>query len=1060
MLLQEHHASLAMENNLSNSIVGHCIASNHLNLFITFLHQTTDLDLGKFYTSRERTEDNTPTPKKKRRRSSPSQWSRATREEEEEEGRRKWYLDVEIRQSGEEQTFRPAEFDLDHHRTWLARGSVVDSQRTRSFPSEIHSNLRSSLGRAEAEPRPRSPLPAERSFHSAREELAGTEPLPPSREHEALRRATLREDPQLSARVPRRLEPRRQTGLVSIALRLRATELPFPPLPSESLSSGSESLAERCLEQHGLRSSLLDSGHAGHGGSASLDQCGRTTGLRVQLRECRVHRSSVLRCGGRIELLSPEQRRARVDARAHFALDQRHRAESLSLGEVSPGTRGGCQLSGRRETNTVDVRRSAGEIDQTSPSKNVCLFQNNLEMVKLLLNHSYSLPVLDPQPKRRQLKSKSPKFILGLSTAAPAVDEDIADPVVPANFSVTSSIDLNASDALGLTCIHYLVQPFPDGSYAHNLDLLRLLHSAGASLSQCDLAGLSPLQYAAISGCQHLCDLLGELLGDGRASVAQAALERFDINDPNAQLLTEVDFSADAQHFIEQYLTKHPSRTHNAAYQVDPLSGLSAIGEVLIDTEKNEPFDVRLTKTDVEYGTHGFYNFYRMQIIQHKSKTNLYLLFTRWGRIGDGDGQHQLTPFSTLDECRKEFGKVFREKTANLWKDTDQFQRKPKKYTLIQLNEREIRKHSDVPIDFPRLSNEKHRPPSKLQSAVYETFFESLISPQAIRSNLTKTQLDVEWMPVSQLKQESLQKARDILLKLKTDIEKKQNLQLEMAQVKTEEQKTELKLLLDSICRQTNEYYTIIPLIGYAEEKLPIIDNEQILKRQSQTLDDILELELSYKMLLAAQANLSKVSPLDYLYRSIHCQFEAMNKDNIDSQLILRYISSSAANIRVEQIFKLARPNEEKRLLDRNLENHCLLWHGTSICNLISILTRGLLVGPLAATSTGSLFGKGIYSADVFAKSLGYCSGVSLMEGDERCFMLLCEVALGHSKEIGANLDVPDEDDVTQPLDLTLFQSRKVHGNTHPDPRHTITRNYGLFSPSLSLCCCWRFSFF
>ena len=51
MLLQEHHASLISENNLSNSIIGTCIASGHLNLFVTFLHQTVDIDLGKTYRS-------------------------------------------------------------------------------------------------------------------------------------------------------------------------------------------------------------------------------------------------------------------------------------------------------------------------------------------------------------------------------------------------------------------------------------------------------------------------------------------------------------------------------------------------------------------------------------------------------------------------------------------------------------------------------------------------------------------------------------------------------------------------------------------------------------------------------------------------------------------------------------------------------------------------------------------------------------------------------------------------------------------------------------------------
>ncbi|CAF0790393.1 unnamed protein product [Adineta steineri] len=169
-----------------------------------------------------------------------------------------------------------------------------------------------------------------------------------------------------------------------------------------------------------------------------------------------------------------------------------------------------------------------------------------------------------------------------------------------------------------------------------------------------------------------------------------------------------------------------------------------------------------------------------------------------------------------------------------------------------------------------------------------------------------------------------------------------------------------------------------------------------------------------------------------------------MNKDDIDSQLILRYIWASASSIQVEQIFKIARPNEDERLYKSNLDNHYLLWHGTNIRNLISILTRGLLVGPLAAMASGSLFGKGIYTADTFAKSLGYCSGVKQNDGGgERCFMILCEVALGEIKEMGLNND----DGGTKQLDLNQFQSRKGTGRLIPDPRYIVTRNYGVRMP-------------
>jgi hypothetical protein len=55
--------------------------------------------------------------------------------------------------------------------------------------------------------------------------------------------------------------------------------------------------------------------------------------------------------------------------------------------------------------------------------------------------------------------------------------------------------------------------------------------------------------------------------------------------------------------------------------------------------------------------------------------------------------------------------------------------------------------------------------------------------------------------------------------------------------------------------------------------------------------------------------------------------------------------------------------------------------------------------------------------------------------------MILCDVALGKTKEIGLNNE--DDDDVTKQLDLKKFQSRKGNGRIIPDPRYTITRNYG-----------------
>lgn len=519
-------------------------------------------------------------------------------------------------------------------------------------------------------------------------------------------------------------------------------------------------------------------------------------------------------------------------------------------------------------------------------------------------------------------------------------------------FRTESTINLDAADGFGSTCIHYLVQPFSHGSYTNNIELLELLYRLGASLTKLDQNGHSPLDYTINNGCQILYEKLLELINGKKTDSTQSVIKRFSIDDPNKSLLGLPNYYSDAQRLIDEYVLKHASKTSSDLFTVDPLSNMSKTGKVVIDTERNKPYDIRLTITDVDCGPIGLYNFYRMQIIKHKSKIKLYLLFTRWGRIGGGDGEHQLKSFSSLDECRTEFCKIFYEKTGNQWENMEQFETQPKHYTLIQLSERQHQKHINVPIDFQRLQDENQHLPSKLQSSAYKSFFKTFLNPKAIETTLQKSQLDIEWMPVSQLKPSMLQKAREILLQLKDEIQSKEQLRLTIQQAACIEQtetynadiqmnKSRLKIVLDTIFKLTNEYYSIVPLEGYGNERLPMIDTGMAVKAQEQKLDDILELELSYKMLLAVQANLNQISPFDYLYKSIHRQFEAIDRDDMDSQLILRYIWTSAPSIKVEQILKVAQLNDDERSSQRNLENHYLLWHGTSVCNFISILTRG-----------------------------------------------------------------------------------------------------------------------
>ncbi|CAF1343422.1 unnamed protein product [Rotaria magnacalcarata] len=1029
MLLQQHSASLFIENKLSNSIIGSCIECGHLNLFIAFLQKSIDIDLGKLYS----------VPVKN---SSPKMITGTSKKHHTDIWRWK-YVDVKI----DKQYSQYSLIYLIIKRDWQGALSLILNEPDRFHLSTIRI--------------------LEAAISNNKLNLV-LRLLLRTKEKSLLHERNSQE--QNLFHLLANMNQYDENLLQQILLHIHECNLEW----NLADKHGSYPIHYACVKQNFI---IINFFREKYSTDLNLNQTDSFENTSISLLFWNIASDKSFKSKEIGSIITSGQQ---LDCLCNY--DNGIAMNPLSFGYVNPSIEKAIYPPEKSDNASANVRTSPlinaviynniplvkfllqldADVNFPDEEKRTPLMhavrQNNIEIVKLLLNKDYNLltgngqaptnPFCVGTNKGLQTISKPQAFFLGTTTTSATTTTTTTNEISNNDdteidkFQVTSSIDLNASDSLGRTCIHHLVQPFPDGSYTSNIELLRLLHASGASLTKHDLAGLSPLQYGAINGCQHLCDELTKLASDESDST-QATIERFYINDPNKSLLDRQDFYFDAQQLIDKYLSKYPSRIQNNAYDVDSLSGMTITGEVLIDTDKSEPFDARLTKVDVNYGVDGLYNFYRMQIIKHKSKNDLYFLFTRWGRIGDA-GQYQLTPYSTLDECRKEFLKVFREKTGNAWKDTDQFEIKPKKYALIKLSDRQKYKHSNVPIDFKRLQSEQTHPPSKLQSSVFKNFLKTLINHQAIRTNIDKTQLDIEWMPVSQLNRVTLQKARDLLVQIKRALDKKQELNLDAQKSKTTEQQNELKSVLESIYKYTNEYYTIIPLRGFADGKLPIIDKEDIVKKQEKIIDDLIELELSYKIFLGAQANLKNISPLDYLYKSMNCQFESMNKDDIDSQLILRYIWASAPETKVEQIFKIARSHEDERLFKSNLDNHCLLWHGTSVCNLISILNRGLLVEPIAATTTGSLFGKGIYTADTFAKSLGYCSGITQTDG-QHCFMILCEVALGKIKEVGLNKN--DDDDNTKQLDLNRFQSRKGVGRNIPNPRYTITRNYGVHMP-------------
>jgi poly [ADP-ribose] polymerase len=72
-------------------------------------------------------------------------------------------------------------------------------------------------------------------------------------------------------------------------------------------------------------------------------------------------------------------------------------------------------------------------------------------------------------------------------------------------------------------------------------------------------------------------------------------------------------------------------------------------------------------------------------------------------------------------------------------------------------------------------------------------------------------------------------------------------------------------------------------------------------------------------------------------------------------------------------------------------------YHGTKISNLLSIMSKGMVIVPSGSSSvTGRMFGDGLYFSSESSKSLNYSYGYWQGSRDNNCFMLMAQVAMGN----------------------------------------------------------------
>eukprot|EP01119_Soliformovum_irregulare_P008564 TRINITY_DN2167_c0_g1_i2.p1 TRINITY_DN2167_c0_g1~~TRINITY_DN2167_c0_g1_i2.p1 ORF type:complete len:646 (-),score=208.95 TRINITY_DN2167_c0_g1_i2:25-1962(-) len=528
-------------------------------------------------------------------------------------------------------------------------------------------------------------------------------------------------------------------------------------------------------------------------------------------------------------------------------------------------------------------------------------------------------------------------------------------------------------------------------SIPENLDLTRTFPFSKNYWKREHLSTLStkknftPIHYAHLQDSKKMLKVFSEFGIDVDATMVPVRTQS--VISVNAWPDLGIDPEQDSKELIKKSkATRVPKDP-----KPDPQSDLAPpVYEVL--KTGDTWYDVLLTKTDVKYGTSGINNFYVMQIIYDKVK-NLFILFNRWGRIGTC-GQFQRTPYGEEEEAVSEFEKIFKSKTGNLWKDRGKFEKKAKKYRLVELDRTEVQLADLLkPFDLDTAK------PTKLTKPVFDAM-SILANVSHLQQAAKSSGIDTKMIPLGRLPLSVLIQAKEILQKIKLNIKAKDK-PAEGGVIEP----AKIIAIFDDLSDLSNRFYELIPHTGYDHTRIDAITDMQLLLEKSNLLTNLMDLGVASRILLGATHRLYLMNPIDYCYNALEIQLENIPRENPEFLTLHQYMNSTGGSAyNLKNIFRLQRKGEGERIAQwKSLDNHLLLWHGSGAANFMSILYGGLRIAPPEAPAHGYMFGKGLYFADVFAKSVEYCGQLNTTrEGRavNRGFILLCEVALGKMHEI------------------------------------------------------------
>lgn len=414
----------------------------------------------------------------------------------------------------------------------------------------------------------------------------------------------------------------------------------------------------------------------------------------------------------------------------------------------------------------------------------------------------------------------------------------------------------------------------------------------------------------------------------------------------------------------------------------EPKSNMCNATMVRCDNETL--FHCVLVLVDIERNKNSFFKL-QIQEIKDSATGSLdfflprFFLNSSWGRIGTRTFDSEVKNFASLPLASAEFGKKFLEKTGNDWKNRNNFVRVPGKFSPVEV----VHSLNYFDATVPQVAE----------------LVETLFDIESSKSSKKDSTFLSNMMPLGKLSYRQYFDAIVILDQLDEAVKSGASQQV--------------------LIGLSNKFFTYFPH-NFGFDAVPVLDSQ---------------LKLLFKRLFANYTLKYEKNNLISRYCHLNANIEYLSPLTSEFGIIKTYSERTAAHgykIRILEVFKVHRFGETERYAPfKGFPNRYLLWHGSPTLSFSSIITNGLKISEM---KNGSMFGRGIYFADMVSKSANYCK-----ELQSAGLLALCEVALGKIYESykAENFSHPP----------TNFDSVKGSGLNQPDILQALKRSDGVIIP-------------